>query len=121
MNTEKAKRALQAVLLFHGAGPWDGAKRMEWVNIMAEVLGEKVKGNTLEATTRNLCNLAREALEAPEAVTIIDQPPQFDPRIPNDTPSATVILGQYILCTVCKCEYPRILPACPGCNNLTQG
>jgi hypothetical protein len=72
MNTEKAKRALQAVLLFHSAGPWDGAKRLEWQNICAEVLGSNnlpgrvIGRSSWDATTRVLCDLVREALEAPK-------------------------------------------------------
>jgi len=64
MNTEKAKKALAAVLMFHGGGPWDNAKRLEWLNLSVEILGDKTGAYTAEATTRNLCILVREALES---------------------------------------------------------
>lgn len=47
------EKALRAVLLFHGAGPWDAEKRIEWSNLTGET----------EATTKILCNVVRAALK----------------------------------------------------------
>lgn len=66
MNAEKAKKALAAVLLFHGGSPWDTEKRYEWLNLSVGILGDKVSEHSGEATTRNLCILVREALESPD-------------------------------------------------------
>jgi hypothetical protein len=45
--------ALRAVLLFHGGGEWDDAKRAEW---------RRITGSS-EATTKVLCDHIRSALE----------------------------------------------------------
>jgi len=60
--------ALEAVLLFHSASPWDAAKVKRWNEICNSVLGppENRPGNALtvnEATTRKLCDIVRKALE----------------------------------------------------------
>jgi len=66
--------ALQAVLLFHSASPWDEEKRKNWQEIAHAVLGEpwcsdehysrQPGGRPVEweATTRVLCDIVRAAL-----------------------------------------------------------
>lgn len=44
----------EALLLFHAGGPWDEDRAARWFNLT----------NCVEATTRNLCELARRALLA---------------------------------------------------------
>jgi len=51
-----AKRALEAVLLFHGAVYWDEAAREKWLELTGET----------ECTTVVLCETARAALFALE-------------------------------------------------------
>lgn len=68
-NTEritKMRLALELVLLFHGNGPWDDYKRQAWSNGLTELLGVAFSREdypTNEATTKNLCNAVRKALE----------------------------------------------------------
>ena len=54
MTTPTLPAALEAVLLFHSGGPWNDAKNQRW---------RLLTGHD-EATTRVLCDTAREALEA---------------------------------------------------------
>lgn len=56
----KAIKALEAVLLFHSASPWDDQKRLEWAECVAFTLGTKAK--QWDASTRTLCDMARAAL-----------------------------------------------------------
>lgn len=48
-ENERLREVVEAVLLFHSASPWTEAKKVEWWN----------KTQTIEATTRNLCDAAR--------------------------------------------------------------
>lgn len=48
----RLRDALEAVLLFHSASPWDDEKRKKW---------ERYSGGA-EATTRILCSLVRVAI-----------------------------------------------------------
>lgn len=52
-DLRNARYALAAVLLFHGAGPWDEQKRAAWA---------KFTRGRPDATTRALCDTVREAL-----------------------------------------------------------
>jgi len=47
------EEALKAVLLFYHAGPWTNAVSCEWWNLT----------QTEEATTRNLCDTVRAAID----------------------------------------------------------
>lgn len=52
----KTDRTLRAVLLFYAPGPWTTAKLNEWDGLTG----------CREATTKNLCDLVREALSEAE-------------------------------------------------------
>lgn len=52
LEQERTHNALEAVLLFHSASPWDQAKRTQWWNLT----------QSEEATTRVLCDVVRLAL-----------------------------------------------------------
>lgn len=49
---DRLKAALEAVLLFHGGGPWDDRKRLRWLQLTG----------SNEATARVLCDTVRAAL-----------------------------------------------------------
>ncbi len=76
----KAKLALEAVLLFHSGGPWTSDKAKRWGEILNDTLGPSNSRNPSivgangdgtwdgarpgnEATTKNLCNMVRAALK----------------------------------------------------------
>lgn len=70
---DKKDLALEAVLLFHGGGPWTDDNRQRWQVICAEVLGrpsdyanrerEKTQFGAAgwDATTKTLCDIVRAA------------------------------------------------------------
>ena len=60
MNKDITPRDVcRALLLFHSGGPWTAERRVEW----NDLIGER------EATTRILCDAARQALATALAPT----------------------------------------------------
>jgi len=53
-QTSRLRDAVEAVLMFHSAGPWDTQKLLKW---------DRHTG-CAEATTKGLCDVLRKALEA---------------------------------------------------------
>jgi hypothetical protein len=51
----ECEKALELVLMFHGAGPWDPDKSLRW---------QELSGSP-EATTKVLCDAVRQALRTP--------------------------------------------------------
>lgn len=72
--------ACKLVLLFHSGSPWDFEKRQAWVNGLHSLITTNdpkvtgangdgtwdAKGNREDATTKNLCNAVRAAIEKAE-------------------------------------------------------
>lgn len=76
MNKEtQLREALEAVLLFHCAAHWDGARRTQWWNYT----------QTQEATTLNLCDTVRIALGKLPSV-FGDFAGRYPSEIPSDMP-----------------------------------
>lgn len=80
MENSKLQEACKLVLLFYSSGHWDDDKRQAWANGMTVLLGPAIERDskvvgankdgtwdpalpTNEATTKNLCNAIRAALE----------------------------------------------------------
>lgn len=66
----RLQMACELVLLFHSGADWSVTKRADWNNKLTELLGPKDIRNgrgsvpaSNEATTRNLCDAVRKALE----------------------------------------------------------
>lgn len=56
----------EAVLLFHGSD-WCESHKLRWKDICRTMLPPLVPGaHSYEATTRQLCNIVRAAMERPE-------------------------------------------------------
>lgn len=70
MREKAFVKALEAVLLFHSASPWDATKRQKWDAICAELLPQSFNDYGLydrthgfDATTKMLCDVVRVALK----------------------------------------------------------
>jgi len=71
---QKMRIALEQVLLFYGAGPWDDAKRSKWAENCAALLRTPPQdfrklwdpNYCLDATTKVLCDCVRAALMTDE-------------------------------------------------------
>ncbi len=70
VKLEITQKALQAVLLFHSASPWNDEKRQKWDSICREVMpkafnhyGLYDRTHGFDATTKMLCDVARAALD----------------------------------------------------------
>lgn len=53
VEVRRLRDALEAVLMFHSAGPWGGQQQMKW---------DRLTG-CAEPTTKGLCDVVRNALE----------------------------------------------------------
>jgi hypothetical protein len=60
-SNDKKVIALELVLLFHSASPWDWKKSLKWTNRLAMLLPCKDEG-WADATTKHLCDAVRVAL-----------------------------------------------------------
>lgn len=77
MTDQPLKDALNAVLLFHSASPWNEEKKHEWQRLCRSLLGSPQDGKPyssyiieFDASTRTLCDMVRAALKQAETQTI---------------------------------------------------
>lgn len=77
IREQKLEMACMLVLMFHSGEPWTDDKRLLWANYLTQLLGPAVNRPrkdgyhhqvgyiepTNEATTRNLCDAVRAALQ----------------------------------------------------------